>query len=247
MKFHYDDNNICFHFSAYWPVEGIVGGHNTTINRHPWQVSVQHDGNHFCGAAIINRQWVLTSAQCASKYVDLSIRAGSNHIDKEGEVYKVDKIIIHPSYNEKNFDSDLALLRLAENLTVDHAMECPLPQGKFPILDPNVNADITGWGYTSDSEVMSDIIEFAQLPLKKLEDCRENYAGKTFTENMLCAGYTNVDMTACTGDYGGPVMVTARLGGILSWGEGCGNPQHPSVFVVVSPFVPWINETAIYS
>lgn len=232
-----------FRILVYWPVEGIVGGHNTTINRHPWQVSLQHEGTHICGAAIINLQWVLTSAQCASKYIDLSIRAGSNYTNKDGEVYKVNKILIHPEYNEKTFDSDLALLRVSENITVDHAIDCSLPQGKYPVLNDAVG-DITGWGYTdSGSEELANIIQFAQPSIKKLEECRESYAGRTFTENMLCAGTHKL---ACSGDYGGPVIVSGRLGGILSWGQGCGDSKYPSVFVVVSPYVKWITENAIY-
>lgn len=245
-KSNYSRDLTLISLSVYWPVEGIFGGHDTTINRHPWQVSLQHNGIHFCGAAIINPQWLLTSAQCGSKYTDLSIRAGSNYTNKDGELYKVNKIIIHPEYNEQTYDSDLALLRLTENITADHAFGAGLPEGKFPVLD-GASADITGWGYNSSSNKESpDEIQFAQLPIKKLEECRENYAGRTFTENMLCAGFNKIAMTACDGDFGGPVLVSSRLGGILSWGGSCGDEKHPSVFVVVSPFVKWIKDNAIY-
>lgn len=42
----------------------IVGGIETTIEKNPWQVSLQLKNEHFCGGAIISSQWVLTAAHC---------------------------------------------------------------------------------------------------------------------------------------------------------------------------------------
>lgn len=42
----------------------IVGGIETTIEKHPWQVSLQLKNEHLCGGAIISSQWVLTAAHC---------------------------------------------------------------------------------------------------------------------------------------------------------------------------------------
>src|SRR5262245_25894410 len=41
----------------------IVGGHDTTIEQHPWQVALDIDGE-LCGGAIIAADWVLTAAHC---------------------------------------------------------------------------------------------------------------------------------------------------------------------------------------
>lgn len=43
----------------------IVGGFPTTIEKNPWQVSLQHYGRHICGGSIISEKWILTAAHCA--------------------------------------------------------------------------------------------------------------------------------------------------------------------------------------
>lgn len=243
-----DKTNIitCFSFTAVSPAEGVYGGHNTTIKRHSWQLSLQNDDGHFCGAALIAPQWALTSGQCALKYFDLYVRAGSNYTTTGGELYEVDKIFVHPEFNEETMDSDLALLKFTENVTVNNVLTADLPRATDSISE-NSPAYVTGWGSTTSEspDGLSDELQFAQIPTRTLTQCRTNYTGKLITENMLCFGYDrgNIHLSSCEGDYGGPVVVKARLVGIQSWGQGCGDGMHPSIFTVVSHFVSWINTT----
>lgn len=50
----------------------IVGGLVTTINKIPWQVSLQLRGQHFCGGSIVARQWIATAAHC-TKFVSTAL------------------------------------------------------------------------------------------------------------------------------------------------------------------------------
>lgn len=45
----------------------IIGGRPTSVNRHPYQVSMVLNGNSFCGGFIISRDYVLTAAHCVQK------------------------------------------------------------------------------------------------------------------------------------------------------------------------------------
>ena len=65
----------------------IVGGEDAPLPI-PWQVSVQSNNIHFCGATILDQVTLLSAASCfyGNTYVDgISIRAGSIH-KSDGQV-----------------------------------------------------------------------------------------------------------------------------------------------------------------
>jgi len=43
----------------------VVGGTEAEPHSWPWMVSLQYEGNHFCGGSLINSQWVVSAAHCA--------------------------------------------------------------------------------------------------------------------------------------------------------------------------------------
>ena len=46
----------------------IIGGRNALPMEWPWQVSMQerNTSNHECGGTLINSQWIMTAAHCAT-------------------------------------------------------------------------------------------------------------------------------------------------------------------------------------
>uniref|UniRef100_A0A8C0D804 Ovochymase 1 n=1 Tax=Balaenoptera musculus TaxID=9771 RepID=A0A8C0D804_BALMU len=42
----------------------IAGGEEACPHCWPWQVGLRFLGQHYCGGALIGRQWVLTAAHC---------------------------------------------------------------------------------------------------------------------------------------------------------------------------------------
>ncbi|KAJ4435991.1 hypothetical protein ANN_18615 [Periplaneta americana] len=84
------------------------------------------------------------------------------------------------------------------------------------------------------------ILNKVTVPVIDIEQCQTMYETETiFPEVNLCAGAKNKD--ACQGDSGGPFICHGTQRGIVSWGEGCGQPKFPGVYTLVDPFLGWIN------
>merc|ERR1719410_2067839 len=72
--------------------------------------------------------------------------------------------------------------------------------------------------------------------------CRLEYPF-SIADSMICAGEYGKD--SCQGDSGGPMVCynadgSGYLGGIVSWGIGCGGLFHPGVYTEVAYFVDWV-------
>ncbi len=65
---------------------------------------------------------------------------------------------------------------------------------------------------------------------------------------MFCAGFDEGGHDSCQGDSGGPIFFDEGGGewrqvGIVSWGEGCAQPDKFGVYTNVAQFTEWINNT----
>ena len=65
-------------------------------------------------------------------------------------------------------------------------------------------------------------------------------------DTVLCAGSEGVD--ACQGDSGGPLLIVDASGvfevaGVVSWGDGCGKPNRPGIYMRTSIYRDWIRDT----
>lgn len=161
-----------------------------------------------------------------------------------------DTVIVHPNYDAKTLENDLALIKLKRPV--------PFREDIQPICLPAVDEDFTGldgyatgWGLTDfDKRQLPDTLQIVRLPVISNKRCQSMYkrAGhdKEITEMDLCAGYAKGGMDACEGDSGGPLIVRRpndhrwTLAGIVSNGVKCGEPLLPGVYTRVSKFVPWI-------
>lgn len=47
----------------------VFGGHQSVQGRWPWQASLVYRNQHICGAFLINREWVISSASCVQRCV----------------------------------------------------------------------------------------------------------------------------------------------------------------------------------
>uniref|UniRef100_A0A9J7ZT78 Transmembrane serine protease 5 n=1 Tax=Cyprinus carpio carpio TaxID=630221 RepID=A0A9J7ZT78_CYPCA len=151
----------------------------------------------------------------------------------------VEKIIYNKNYNHRTHDNDIALVKLRAPLNFsDTIRPVCLPQYDYD-LPGGTQCWISGWGYTQPDD--------APVPLISTKKCNSScmYNGE-ITPRMLCAGYTEGKVDACQGDSGGPLVCQDenvwRLVGVVSWGTGCAEPNHPGVYTKVAEFLEWIYE-----
>uniref|UniRef100_A0A4W4GFX6 Transmembrane serine protease 5 n=1 Tax=Electrophorus electricus TaxID=8005 RepID=A0A4W4GFX6_ELEEL len=228
----------CFECGTRAKLSRIIGGVEAAPGSWPWQVSLYYNNRHTCGGAIITSQWVLTAAHCVH---DWAVYAGTvTHnpakVAKQS-VYAVEKIIYNKNYSHRSHDSDIALMKLRTPFNFsDTIRPVCLPQydHEFP---GGTECWISGWGYTHPDNSKESI--YAPVPLISTKKCNSScmYNGEV-TPRMLCAGYAEGKVDACQGDSGGPLVCQDdnvwRLVGIVSWGTGCAEPNHPGVYTKVA-------------
>jgi secreted trypsin-like serine protease len=97
-------------------------------------------------------------------------------------------------------------------------------------------------------------LRLARDKLEEFLDKIGRYAGPLVTDSMICAGVPNptsdqsLVTDTCNGDSGGPLFTQASDGvwtqvGIVSWGEGCGQPKLHGVYTRLAKFANWVNST----
>ncbi|KAM6892530.1 vitamin K-dependent protein C, partial [Xenentodon cancila] len=169
--------------------------------------------------------------------------------DPAEQLIKIQEVIIHPHFHSFTFDSDIALLYLAQPvIRGPTAVPACLPNihlSKYLLRDENRGV-VTGWGATQYLGRSSRFLRKVTLPVVSNQAC-ESTTEQVITDNMFCAGYLEASMDACSGDSGGPFVVNYRgtwfLTGVVSWGERCAAMGKYGVYTRLGNFLTWIRDT----
>uniref|UniRef100_A0A8C7EZF5 trypsin n=1 Tax=Oncorhynchus kisutch TaxID=8019 RepID=A0A8C7EZF5_ONCKI len=224
------------------PIEDdkIVGGYECRKNSASYQASLK-SGYHFCGGSLISSTWVVSAAHC---YKRMQVRLGEHDITvNEGTEQFIDsvKVIMHPSYNSRNLENDIMLIKLSRPASLNsYVSTVALPSS---CASSGTSCLVSGWGNLSGSSSnYPATLRCLDLPILSSSSCNSAYPGQ-ITSNMFCAGFMEGGKDSCQGDSGGPVVCNGQLQGVVSWGYGCAQRKKPGVYTKVCNYKSWISST----
>lgn len=177
----------------------IIGGIATSIQKHPYQLSLRLRKNHICGASLVSKTVALTAGHCIiSKPTDYSIRAGSSYIDEGGKVMAVTRIVVHPKYKKGSDEYDISIVFLACCLRLSSSIR-PIKLPKLNAAVPGgTEAIVSGWGNQVPGVPSAPrTLRSAVVTVYKQDKCIGSFPAGAITETMLCAGAGNLRRDSC--------------------------------------------------
>uniref|UniRef100_A0A182PBY2 Peptidase S1 domain-containing protein n=1 Tax=Anopheles epiroticus TaxID=199890 RepID=A0A182PBY2_9DIPT len=197
----------------------VQHGTETKEGHWPWHTAIYHREQtkfeYVCGGSIIDRNTILTAAHCMYttrgriKVDQLSVQVGRNQLSEasaRSQEHQAEQLIVHPGYSPNGVADDIALIKLATDITMTRYVQPVCLWNLEPQLDLIVakHGTVVGFGLTEHDRV-SDFLRQATIGVVDswtcIESDREVY-GATLTGSMYCGGGT-AGVSVCNGDSGG--------------------------------------------
>jgi trypsin len=240
----------------------IVGGHASSDGDFPWQVALVDTAapnastGFVCGGTLIAPTLVLTASHCTAGAKPSNIEVVANRRvlsdTASGSVTAVEGISTNPAADPSaEFPrNDISILVLEE--AVPNATPLPIASVEGGADDalyaPGESLTVAGWGMLHDPDEVGvydpDGLRSTTVVRQSDASCSDVYGTAFHSSDMICAG--NGTPSPCYGDSGGGLIAPTKaspdpasaadwkLVGVVSWGQGCGTPGFPGVYVRIT-------------
>lgn len=228
----------------------IVGG--KPANAADWgfytQIVSRYSNRSYCGASYLGDGYVLTAAHCVDGDAPNQIAVkvgGMKYNGTDGQRANVSNIYIHPNFNSRNLDNDIAVLKL-DRVPIG-AQTVEIAQGSLTqYAGVGDWLTVAGLGRTQEGGSSPSVLMEVDVPLVSDATCRT--AGGSYTNVgavSFCAGLPQGGKDSCQGDSGGPIVVnrsgTITQLGVVSWGIGCARPGKYGVYSDIAALRSWVD------
>ncbi|KAG5674162.1 hypothetical protein PVAND_004146 [Polypedilum vanderplanki] len=225
----------------------IAGGNNTFPNEYPSMAGLVDfiERRIYCGATLISTTYALSAAHCKSGRAisKLGLIVGEHDTEKGSDsnftlLVRISQFILHTGFNQRTNENDIALVKLATQLTFNNGIQAACLPFKFiniPLVSHNVQA--VGWGTLEFAGPQTNILQHVTLQIVNYGNC---------TKNQICTYGKNKD--TCQSDSGGPLYLYEQnvlyIVGIVSYGFECATKE-PAVNTKVTAYINWILENTV--
>ena len=226
----------------------------------------------FCGGSLVTSTLVITAAHCVSDARAADLVVGTADVDgdlsgADMRVTNVSAIKVHPNYNTRSQENDVAVITLTTPLDDVPTVQPASAQEASTLTAARSPVRVAGWGAVNESKPwrFPEIYRIGDLVVFPDSACG---GGEPFTLDgvrftgygpnevnsriMLCAeGVRDGQIVdSCVGDSGGPLIggagVERRLVGIVSWGlEDCATRAGTGVYARVSAFTTFLKSAGV--
>ncbi|EDW66378.2 brachyurin [Drosophila virilis] len=234
----------------------IISGQRAAAGQFPWQVILKRDewDDLLCGGSIISSNWVLTAGHCAYGRDSLYLVFGTVELNAEQALNMTGtELFVHPNYNDK-MNNDVALVQLPQPLIFSSSVQPIQLVSSSQAGNSYVGsqATIAGFGLIDDEYLdYSQQLLYAQVQIIANDKCLTIFGAGVVLDSTICAeGYAGSNMSTCSGDSGGPLIVyNSNLGAWIQIGinsfvaEDQCTAGYPSGYVRITSFLDYIAET----
>lgn len=173
----------------------IVGGDNAQEGQIPYQLQILVDNRFHCGATLAhlpvigNYLFAVTAAHCLltedenETIIGISsdqIKISGGSVDRLAptQTVEVEKVVVHPNYNDITTENDVALIFFKTPFDLDANIQ---PVELDNIRGYNGNLVVSGWG---------DTIQMPDFPCDAIPDSTETSLTRSYSAAMKTVGGT---------------------------------------------------------
>ncbi|XP_070269709.1 serine protease 53 [Myotis yumanensis] len=210
----------------------------------PWDARLKHQGKLICGGALVSEEVVLTAAHCfigRQSPEEWSVRLAAGP-----EEHSLKQLILHGAYTHREGGYDVALLLLAQPVTLGPSLR-PLC---LPYADHRLPDGGRGWvlglahqGAGTSSPQTVPVTLLGPRACGRLLTALGS-DGTPILPEMVCTSVVG-EPPRCEGLSGAPLVLEVRgtwfLAGLHSFGDACQGPARPAVFTALPTYENWVS------